>query len=101
MRSIAKAVAVLSLCAGLARASDEAMLAALVGGTIEPRPWGYIIKSSSGTSHVMRRADGYAVTTPKQTFFLSKRHDGYTLLRGQKNVRELPPDAIFDRPRRR
>lgn len=101
MRKCIHAAAVVILCAAAVRADEAALLAAALGGSIEERPWGYVIKSTSGNTHVMRRADGYAVTTPKQTYFLSKRHGGYSLVRGKKNVRELPPDAVFDITRRR
>jgi hypothetical protein len=77
-------------------ADDQALIAALVPGSISARPWGWVISTSQGTTHVMRERDGYTITTPSRTFRLIRRLDGFAVLHERQGVRVLPPDAVFD-----
>ena len=87
-------LAALPACADLT--NDQAAVAGLVPGSIINRPWGWVISSPGGSTHVMKSTDGYTITTPKETFYLIRTSDGFRISPGQKGVRVLSPEEAFD-----
>lgn len=77
-------------------ANDQAAVAGLVPGAIINRPWGWVISTPGGSTHVMKSTDGYTITTPKETFYLVRTSDGFRITPGQKGVRVLSPDEAYD-----
>lgn len=93
----AVAIALLAACASGGPVDDDrSAVSALVPGRIINRPWGWIVTSPAGETHVIRRSDGYTVTTPRETFYLIRTGDGFFISPGTKGVRELSPDQAIE-----